>query len=316
MEPKPLDYLFDAVHHGKYDFADFLHDDVSSGYTSVRVKQRTVRRPKKELKAYLTFLNTFLFDYLEVNHRVVYSYRKGVNPHEVALAHASSRAFFQADFKNFFESIDRTLAESTIRSQVTRTPISDLERYIERILDLTTVNGFLPIGFPTSPPISNACLTPFDNNLEQCCLSGDLVYTRYADDIVISGQSRDALLTMKHTLSELLAQHFAGKLTLNRDKCKLTTVGRKTRIMGMVILPNGHVTIDMELKKKIEVLLHYYIRNPKKFTTISGGDFDSGVRKLSGYINYVNAADQSYLQKLRRKFGVTVIDSLVHQSAS
>jgi hypothetical protein len=30
MTPKPLNVLFDAVHHGKFDFEDFISCDVAS----------------------------------------------------------------------------------------------------------------------------------------------------------------------------------------------------------------------------------------------------------------------------------------------
>lgn len=315
MQPKPLRVLFDAVHHGKYEFDDFLHVDVSSNCQPIHLRHRTAYRPDKKLKAYHVFLNTFLFEHLEVNKRVVYSYRKGVNPHEVALPHALSRAFFQTDIENFFGSIDRYLIESTILLQEKRTPISDLDSYIERILELTTMNDTLPIGFPTSPPISNICLTRFDDDFEEYCLISDLVYTRYADDIVVSANSREALDGVETKLNELLMKHFSEKLRLNKEKNKLTTIGRRTRILGMNILPNGRVTIDIKLKNKIEVLLHFYIRNRSKFLELSGGDSDAGIKRLAGYINYINSADRPYLEKLKRKFGSTVVDSFLHRSA-
>ena len=315
MRSKTLAFLFDAIHRGKYEFEDFLHADLTPSRTPVEIKKRTVYRPDKKLKAYLVFLNTFLFEHLELNDRVVYSYRKGVNPHEVAHVHASSRAFFQTDIENFFGSINYALIRKTIVSQINQVPISDLDIYIDRILDLTTINEALPVGFPTSPVISNVCLTPFDNDLENHCLSSDLVYTRYADDIVVSAKSRDALLGLESKLNELLAHHFSGRLNFNKSKQKLTTIGRKTKIMGMVILPNGQVTIDMELKKKVEVLLHFYVRNRASFIDMFQGDFDAGVQKVSGYITYINTADKPYLEKLRRKFGAALIDSFLHRSA-
>ena len=315
MQPKPLQLLFNAMHHGKYEFQDFLHGDIASSYTSIQIKQRTAYRPDKKLKAYLVFLNTFIFEYLAINERVVYSYRKGINPHEVAFPHAHSRAFFQTDIENFFGSISRALAKATIVSQKDRVPVSDLHSYVERILDFTTIGEVLPIGFPTSPPLSNVCLTPFDNDLENYCRGSDLVYTRYADDICISGKSRGVLGGVESKLNELLAYHFDGHLRLNRGKRKFTTIGRKTRILGMVVLPNGRVTIDMEVKKRVEVLLHFFTRRRDKFLAISGGDLDAGIQKLAGYISYINAADAPYLEKLKRKFGATVIDSFLHRSA-
>ena len=315
MQSRSLQHLFDAMHHGKYEFQDFLHGDIASDYEPIQIKQRSVYRPNKKLKAYLVFLNTFVFEYLPINERVVYSYRKGVNPHEVAFPHAHNRVFFQTDIEDFFGNIGRALVKSTIVSHKDKIPVSDLCSYIERILDFTTINDALPIGFPTSPPISNACLTPFDVEFENYCLSSDLVYTRYADDIFVSGKCRGDLNIVEQELSKFLAYHFDGNMRLNREKRKLTTVGRKTKMLGMVILPNGRVTIDMEVKKKVEVLLHFFIHRRDKFLDLSGGDLDAGVQKLSGYINYINTADGLYLEKLKRKFGITVIDSFLHRTA-
>ena len=163
--------------------------------------------------------------------------------------------------------------------------------------------------------ISNVCLTPFDNDLENYCADSDLVYTRYADDIIVSARSRRALESLESKLRELLTHHFDDRLKLNRSKRKLTTVGRKTKILGMVILPNGRVTIDMEVKKIIETRLHFYVRNRQKFLDVYAGDIDVGRDNLGGYINYVNTADKAYLTKLKRKFGAAVIDSFIHRSA-
>jgi len=315
MQSRPLQLLFDAVHRGKYDFQDFLHGDIASSYAPIRVKQRPAYRPDKKLKDYLVFLNSFIFEWLPINGRVVYSYRKGVNPHEVAFPHAHSRAFFQADIEDFFGSISRTLVKSTIVSEKHSVPVSDLDSYVERILDLTTIDEVLPIGFPTSPSISNACLTPFDNELEKFCRRSGLIYSRYADDIFVSGKCRDALKNVESKLDELLAHFFGGEIKLNSAKCKLTTVGRKTKILGMVVLPNGQVTIDMELKKRVEVLLYFFVHKRDRFLDMSKGDLNSGIQQLAGYISYINSADEPYFEKLRRKFGATVVDSFLHRSA-
>lgn len=180
---------------------------------------------------------------------------------------------------------------------------------------MITINDVLPVGFPTSPLISNACLTPFDNALYDYCNNSNLIYTRYADDLVISGRNREIFQDVGNKVSELLEHHFSGRLKVNIAKQKLTTVGRKIKILGMVILPNGQVTIDNELKKRVEVLLYFYLRNRDAFLDMVDGDFDAGTRRISGYITYINASDQSYLEKLKRKFGVTVIDSFLHRSA-
>ena len=314
MNKEPLGTLFTAVHRSKYPLSDFLHGDIFR-YTTANMKGRTIYRPDKRLKVFLNFLNAFLFEHLEINDQVVYSYRKGRNPYQAVSVHSSSRAFFQTDIENFFGSIDKALIRATIFPQICRVPISDLPNQLNRILDLITINDVLPVGFPTSPLISNACLTPFDNALYDYCNNSNLIYTRYADDLVISGRNREIFQDVGNKVSELLEHHFSGRLKVNIAKQKLTTVGRKIKILGMVILPNGQVTIDNELRKRVEVLLYFYLRNRDAFLDMVDGDFDAGTRRISGYITYINASDQSYLEKLKRKFGVTVIDSFLHRSA-
>ena len=315
MEPKPLQVLFETIHHGKYDFEEFLHEDPSLHYTSFRVRNRTLYSPNQTLKAFHTFLNTFLFDQLSINDRVVYAYRKGRNAHDVAMVHRSSRAFLHLDIEDFFGSIDRALVKRTILSQLKTLPITDLCQYIDRVLDLTTLDNALPLGFPTSPPISNVCLTVFDNEFEEICRSAGLLYTRYADDIIVSGPSRESLLVVETQLTEVLGRNFSQKLRLNTAKRKLTTVGRKVRILGMVILPNSQVAIDMEMKRKVEVRVHYFLRDRKRFLDICDGESEKCIQELCGYISYINSTDQKYLNKLRRKFGATVIDSFLHRTA-
>jgi RNA-directed DNA polymerase len=316
MTTKPVQVLFEAMYHGKYEFSDFLRGDVAANYDSILIKDRRIYRPNKKLKAYHSFLNTFMCEHLDLNGRVVYSYRKGINPHQAVNAHALNRAFFQTDIMNFFGSIDRETVRSAIIDRGSRIPIADLHAHLERILDLTTVNGTLPVGFSTSPLISNACLTGFDNDLEEHCREAGLTYTRYADDIVLSAQSREALKDVGSIVRELLIRHLGEKIRLNSSKSKLTTIGRKVKVLGMVITPSGQVTVDMELKKRIEVLLYFYTRNREKFLDAVHHDMKAGVEQLGGYVNYINAADKPYLEKLRKKYGSTVIDSFLHRSAT
>jgi RNA-directed DNA polymerase len=316
MTTKPIQVLFEAMYHGKYEFGDFLRGDVAANYDSILIKDRRIYRPNKKLKAYHSFLNTFMCEHLDLNGRVVYSYRKGINPHQSVAAHALNRAFFQTDIMNFFGSIDREMVRSAIIDRGVRIPIADLHAHLERILDLTTVNGTLPVGFSTSPLISNACLTGFDNDLEEHCREAGLTYTRYADDIVLSAQNREALKDVGSLVREFLVRHLGEKIRLNSSKSKLTTIGRKVKVLGMVITPSGQVTVDMELKKRIEVLLHFYTRNREKFLDAVHHDMKAGVEQLGGYVNYINAADKPYLEKLRKKYGSTVIDSFLHRSAT
>ena len=318
MTKKSLQTLFDAVHHGKLDFGEFMNGPIASHYDVISTgpsrHRREIVRPDKVLKSYLTFLKTFVIEYLPINQDIVFSYRKGFSAYDAVVKHARSRHFFQTDIAAFFPNVDRNLIKKAILTAKEECPVLDLEDTIERILDLVCVDSFLPIGFPTSAPISNAILFEFDNDLATFCGQRDLVLTRYSDDIVISGQEKDQLNGIEQEIQRRLSNLASDRFRLNSHKSRHFQIGGKIKILGLMILPNRRITIDTKLKSEMEVLLHYYLNDRKTFVEINNGEEDSGSDKLTGFLNYANAIDPSYLSKLRGKFGATTVDILMHRA--
>jgi RNA-directed DNA polymerase len=140
-----------------------------------------------------------------------------------------------------------------------------------------------------------------------------LIYTRYSDDIIISAEDKDGLMDIKVVVQSLLTQHGAEGLKLNEKKSKNFRVGGKIVILGLMILPNGKVTIDSKVKRDIEVLLYRHSQGRAAFLAAIEKDEDRVKAKITGYLNYINSIDQEYLNKLRRDFGVTVIDTFLHR---
>ncbi|TBW33924.1 RNA-directed DNA polymerase [Azotobacter chroococcum] len=317
MTPRPLHQLFDAMYHGKYRFEEFLELKPEEHYSPVRWNRRTIYKPSKKLKEFHSFLNGFLLEHLSVNQSVSFAYRKGATLLQAVVPHSRSRAFYQTDLERFFDSITSDLVRSALESAVT--PVSDLTEHIDHILGLLTINGKLPIGYSTSPILSNACLLGFDERLASISKERQWIYTRYADDIIISADDRQAIEGASEVIESCLAAELGDGFTLNPSKSKLTTIGRKVKLLGLVILPNGAIAIDRDVRNKIESWLHFYVsdrsRLAKIFEEERGEGMEEGLQRLSGLVSYAYAADPSYLEKLRAKFGTTVIDSFLHRSA-
>ncbi|MET3105628.1 RNA-directed DNA polymerase [Oxalobacteraceae bacterium GrIS 2.11] len=315
MIKKPLKQLFEAMYHGKYDFLDFVEGNIKENFDIFTIDDRKICRPNKKLKKYHSFLNLFLFENFRINPSVVYSYRKGVNVFDAVSQHSASKHFFQTDIAKFFPSIDADLIRKTLSENLDVVQVIDANDYVDRIVDLVTVDNSLPIGFATSPPISNACLFVFDNMLHDYCMSKNLVYTRYADDLIISTKNRDELEGIADQVEQRLFDAFAQKkMALHQGKTKFTHVGAKVKLLGMVILPNGTVSVDMKFKKQIEVILHFYITDRTKFLALVDSDLNAGMEKISGQLGYINTVDKNYLNKLRKKYGATVVDMFLHYS--
>lgn len=317
MTPQPLHKLFDAMYHGKYRFDEFLALSPGENYSPVSWKSRTIYKPSKILKDFHAFLNGFVLEHLPVDTSVSFAYRKGATLVQAVEPHAKSRAFFQTDLERFFDSITTPLVRKVLMESAT--PVADLPDHLEHILGLLTIDGKLPIGYSTSPIVSNACLLPFDRRMIQISQDRGWIYTRYADDIMLSTQERANLSDAEAVIEDCLASELGDEFNLNPAKSKLTTVGRKVKLLGLVILPTGAIAIDRDVRNRIEAWIHFYLSDRARLLRIFEETYsqgmEEGLERLSGLISYAHAADPAYLEKLRSKFGTTVIDSLLHRSA-
>lgn len=317
---QPIEVLFNAMYHDKWRFEDFagvsVEENISFKTFTQAGKTRKLIVPNEKLKSFHEFLRLFLLDFLPLNKDVVFSYRKGLSAYDAVARHASSKSFFVCDIANFFPSIRRCRVKSTLLTAKDLCPLNDFEIWLDRIVDLVCVDDSLPVGFSTSPAISNAVLMDFDNALQNYCASKGLVLTRYSDDIIVSAQDFAALKGIQEQVDAQLQDAVKGEFSLHPGKSRFLHSGAKIKLLGMVLLPNGVVSVDASVKKEIEVLLHFYLRDREKFAHRVEGDPRKAEARMSGLLNYVNTIDQAYLDKLRKKYGVAVVDYFLHRSFS
>lgn len=182
---------------------------------------------------------------------------------------------------------------------------------IDLIVKMTTVGGSIPVGFPTSPQLSNSFLLDFDRNLNAFCRDNGLVYTRYVDDLIISGNSIDDVSTLKDKIPLFLKEHGSPKLNINSNKTYITHRGNKVKILGLVLLPNGKITLDAKHRKHIESLIHFYTTNNEKYLSLLEETFKGSERSLFGMLHYARSVDPDYIVKLQRKYGIYAVRSLM-----
>lgn len=101
-----------------------------------------------------------------------------------ARLHAGRRSLLHVDVKDFFPSI-RT---STIRDALLR--LGFMTKGAELVAKVVTREGALPLGYPTSPICSNVVLMDADERLAALAETAGATYTRYADDLTISGDGK------------------------------------------------------------------------------------------------------------------------------
>ena len=309
-----LEKAFNSYFHDKHSFDSFCNLDINTQYDDIFYSKNTFS-PKTELKRYQRFLNFFIFDFMKINENVVFSYRKGVSSYDAIYPHKDSKYILNTDIKSFFLHINR----EDIRSLILRNRKNylikeeDIEQYLDRLVNLVSYNDILPIGAPTSPKISNAYLFEFDNKLEEYCKSHQISYTRYSDDFIFSSNAKSNFDTLLNTIKKLLIDSNLKNFELNISKTKLQKKGSKVTLLGLVITPNGTITVDKKIKKDIEILLHFYLSDKEKFKDFFKKNYDSNLEKVSGRLSHIKSIDRQFISKLKRKYGSYIVNSFIHR---
>lgn len=144
---------------------------------------------------------------------------------------------------------------------------------------LCTCDHQLPQGAPTSPVLVNFVLTDFDAKAAEVTRSLGLTYTRYVDDITLSGGART--FRMQKTLNKLLAEH---KFRVARKKeARWGPADRKT-VTG--ILVNTKANVSREYRNSIRKLLVEHANGKRMLT-------DDELASIMGKIVFVKMVNPS-----------------------
>jgi len=312
MNKRTFEEAFNTVFHNKITFDDFCSLELSCEIKAFTTNDgRLIYRPSDKLKDCLRFIDRVVFRNLAKDTDVVHSFIKGKSTLTAVQAHSQNKYFFITDICDFYPNVKSTDVAHILNRDKNLISISDIEDYIGLIVNMTSLAGGLPVGFPTSPQLSNAFLFEFDRELKKYCIDHDLVYTRYVDDIIISSKAFEKLSELTVLIQNLLKQFASINLLLNKQKTHITHFNNKVKILGLVILPNGRVTIDAKYKKKIELALYFYINDRKKYSDFIAGVFHGDERSLFGLLHYAKSVDTAYIEKLQRKYGVYVLRKLM-----
>lgn len=94
------------------------------------------------------------------------------------------------------------------------------------LANLCTVNNQLPQGAPTSPYIANIIFYNIDKRIFSYCQKNNLRYTRYADDITISGSNKVSF--SKEIIREIVNQY---NFRINESKTIMFKPGDRKKLL-------------------------------------------------------------------------------------
>lgn len=171
-------------------------------------------------------------------------------------------------------------------------------KFIENVVSLITTNNFLITGASLSPFILNHYLYNFDKHVSSYCQAHHLTYTRYADDITISGNEEigeDSHLFVKHMLNNWGFKENPKKTIKHSYK-------RKNVITGIV------VSYDDKLGKgKVGIGYKRFNKLKKDLYRLQQGKVsDNEKKKIMGMLNFLRSVDIDRYHYLVNKYKVKI----------
>ncbi|WP_185633958.1 reverse transcriptase family protein [Burkholderia cepacia] len=217
---------------------------------------------------------------------VGYVKNKSIKDH--VTVHAQSKQLVKFDLKDFFpsisvENVKHIFSEIGYSHSVSRT-----------LAALVTLEGGLPQGASTSPAISNVFMQSFDNAMTTFCDEKCFLYTRYADDIVVSGESG-----VTESLFDLKAKFSEFGLTLNHGKTRVYADLQRVKFVTGLILCDGNVRLPKSMRRRIRVQCHLFLTQLERMTGL--GPTEDNVSVPSSWRSRERVFDPTFPERVLGK---------------
>lgn len=227
------------------------------------------------------------FEQIEIGypHQASYGYTKGKNILENAFRHCRAKNILHADIKDFFSTITKDRIYDTFKHFGFSDCISNI------FANLLTIEGVLAQGLPTSPLVSNIICIDIDNDLTDLASKYGCTYTRYADDITISGNN----VPTQMELVEILQKH---GFELNIEKFRITKPGWHHFVTGLSVETNIP-RIPKKMRKRLRQELYYcdkygvedHIENSHSIVK-RGNYIQQNINRIDGTVRYISYFDK------------------------
>lgn len=294
-------------HEGSFVFTTgpfFQHDipkqNSARGYRSVWEAESGLTLVYKALARRLdSFFHSRLDHY---PHDSAYGYRVGRNIRENAAVHAGRKHLLVVDITDFFPTISLQRIDDLFRDLGLNDEIADL------LARFVTIDGALPAGLSTSPPISNAIATSLDVALKTLADSVGAAYTRYADDLSFS--SNDELPDIDAIRAILGSNGFQ----IADAKTRRSKIGQAHFVTGLSISDPTRPHVPQRKKRRLRQELHYARKYGLEEHLDHIGAYSRGaeqheINRLDGSVKFVSHHEPGMAGTLRNDWRKILLES-------
>ena len=281
---------------------------------------RKIDAPNDDLMFALRKLKKiFEDDFRALYHTSAFAYVKKRSTIDAVKKHQSneSKWFAKYDLHNFFGS---TTLDFIMKMFSMVYPFSEVVKTdrgmtaLRTALELAILDGGLPQGTPISPLITNIMMIPIDFKLTNELRDYDrqrYIYTRYADDFIISSKYNfDHKRIEKYIIDTL--NEFGAPFTINEKKTRYGSSAGSNWNLGVMLNSNNEITVGYKEKRRFQAMLTSYVLDKR-----NGNPWDlHDIQVLNGLKNYYIMVEGKNIRQLishmSEKLG-TNIEKSIHE---
>ena len=221
--------------------------------------RRLIEEPRPLLKHTQRRILTGILN-LVPPHPAAHGFTKGRSAPMAAAKHCGAAMVLNFDLKDFFPSIPFARIYAIFRALgFPRAAALPLTAICTAWPNPTFPTRHLPQGAPTSPALANLAALRLDARLTGLARRYDATYTRYADDLTLSGDARiTALLPVVPAI--LRAEGFSP----NPAKTRAQPAHRAQIVTGITV--NQHLNLNRATYDRLKAQLHHLSLDPARRT--------------------------------------------------
>lgn len=260
---------------------------------------RTINAPNEEFKADLNKIKELFESIIKcLPHDSAFAYVKNRDTKQELQRHTNngSKWFLKIDLKDFFPSCTLELIMFRLRQLYPFYYLDDdTMTKLEHLISLCMLNGGLPQGTPTSPLLTNLIMVSYDYEISEFlrkCGAG-YIYTRYADDILISNKGK-----FKHKDLLGLLEGILQPFHIKEEKTRFGNSNGRNWNLGLMVNKDNNITLGYKKKQLLNAMLNNFLRDASKNQYWSRDD----TYYLQGQLSYLKHIEPEYYDYIITKY--------------
>lgn len=268
---------------------------------------RTIDAPSPNFKKALSMVKDIFENEIKcLPHKAAYAYIKNTSIYDAITQHQKNQSnwYLKIDLKNFFPSCSPELIFKQLIQLYPFYYLTDSRKQmLKEIINICCLRNGLPQGTPMSPLLTNLLMVPYDYAIYKLLTRGTgehFVYTRYADDILISSKKAFNWQKLQESLEEILAP-----FTINKTKTRYGSRAGSNWNLGLMLNKDNNITIGHVKKKTLNAMLNNLLKDyannkkwPKEDIYVLQGKLGQLYYIEPEYFNYI-------LNKYETKYNIS-----------